>query len=81
MNILKGFKGQKTKLEETFIMYMIKEKTKNRKWGAKRKTMNIQTNIMFKSALIKMAEDKKKLNSQLERKPIGSCFRPVHTGV
>ena len=60
---------------------MIKEKAKNRKWGAKRKTMNIQTNIKFKSALIKMAKDKKKANSQLERKPIGSFFRPVHTGV
>jgi len=43
--------------------------------------MNIQTNIKFKSALIKMAKDKKKADSQLERKPIGSFFRPVHTGV
>lgn len=33
--------------------------------------MNIQTNIKFKNALIKMAKDKKKANSQLERKPVG----------
>lgn len=43
--------------------------------------MNIQTNIKFKNALIKMAKDKKKANSQLERKPVGGFFRPVHTGV
>lgn len=32
-----GFKGQKTKLEETFIKCMIKEKTKTESEGQKEK--------------------------------------------